>query len=60
MITTKCLNINYNNVSQKRLAKFTLIKYHINFQNYGNDVHVCTVDINITKSFSEHVSIIVQ
>ena len=35
MITTKCKNINYNNVSQKRLTKFALIKYHINFQNYG-------------------------
>ena len=28
-------NRNYNNESQKRLAKFTLIKYRINFQNYG-------------------------
>ena len=28
-------NINYNNASQKRLAKFALIKYLINFKNYG-------------------------
>ena len=28
-------NRNYNNVSQKRLAKFALIKYRINFRNYG-------------------------
>ena len=28
-------NRNYNNASQKRLAKFALIKYHINFLNYG-------------------------
>ena len=36
MITTKMFkNINYNNVSQKRLAKFALIKYCINFRNYG-------------------------
>ena len=28
-------NRNYNNVSQKRLAKFALIKYHINFWNYS-------------------------
>ena len=28
-------NINYNNASQKRLAKFALIKYRINFRNYG-------------------------
>ena len=27
-------NRNYNNVSQKRLAKFALIKYFINIQNY--------------------------
>ena len=35
MITTKCLKIEINNASQKRLAKFALIKYRINFQNYG-------------------------
>ena len=29
------INRNYNNASQKRLAKFTLIKYRINFRNYG-------------------------
>ena len=28
-------NRNYNNSSQKRLAKFALIKYRINFPNYG-------------------------
>ena len=28
-------NRNYNNASQKRLAKFALTKYHINFLNYG-------------------------
>ena len=28
-------NRNYNNASQKRLAKFALIKYRINFRNYG-------------------------
>ena len=28
-------NINYNNVSQKRLTKFALIKYRINFRNYS-------------------------
>ena len=33
MITTKCLKI--DNASQKRLAKFALIKYRINFRNYG-------------------------
>ena len=33
---------NYNNVSQKRLEKFALIKYHINFQNYGTWLCVCT------------------
>ena len=27
-------NRNYNNASQKRLAKFALIKYRINFLNY--------------------------
>ena len=36
MITTKMFkNRNYNNASQKRLAKFALIKYHINLRNYG-------------------------
>ena len=28
-------NRNYNNASQKRLAKFALIKYRINFRSYG-------------------------
>ena len=28
-------NRNYNNASQKRLAKLALIKYCINFRNYG-------------------------
>ena len=36
MITTKMFkNRNYNNASQKRLAKFALIKYRINFRKYG-------------------------
>ena len=28
-------NRNYNNVQQKRLTKLALIKYRINFRNYG-------------------------
>ena len=31
----KMFNRNYNIVSQKRLAKFALINYRINFRNYG-------------------------
>ena len=29
-------NRNYNNASQKRFAKFALIKYRINLRNYGS------------------------
>ena len=36
-------NRNYNNASQKRLAKFALIKYRINFLNYGITA-VCVCD----------------
>ena len=44
MVTTKCFkNINYNNASQKRLAKFALIKYRINFWNYS--IEKVTVDV---------------
>ena len=35
IITTKCLKIEIIIMRHKRLAKFALIKYHINFQNYG-------------------------
>ena len=34
-------NRNYNNASQKRLAKFALIKYRINFRNYGIHIICC-------------------
>ena len=36
MITTKCLKIEIIIIRhKKRLAKFALIKYHINFRKYG-------------------------
>ena len=42
------LNINYNNVSQKRLAKFALIKYRINFWNYSTAVtSIVLIDANL-------------
>ena len=34
MVTTKCLKIEIIIMRHKRLAKFALIKYRINFQNY--------------------------
>ena len=34
MITTKCLKIEIIIMRHKRLAKFALIKYRINFRNY--------------------------
>ena len=34
---------NYNNVSKKRIAKFALIEYCINFRKYGIR-HVCMDD----------------
>ena len=36
MITTKCLKIEIIIMRHKKLAKFALIKYRINFRNYGN------------------------
>ena len=36
----------YNNASQKRLAKFTLIKYCINFRNYGTQYALFNVRNN--------------
>ena len=36
MITTKCLKVEIIIMRhKKRLAKFALIKYRINFRNYG-------------------------
>ena len=34
-------NRNYNNLSQKRLTKFALIKYRIDFRNYGIYMQRC-------------------
>ena len=44
-------NRNYNNASQKRLAKFALIKYHINFRNYGTCMQHCSLYSIILSHF---------
>ena len=48
-------NRNYNNMSQKRLAKFALIKYRINFRIYG-----ITVRIYVRNLLFEFIKLIIK